>query len=39
MNDTFGIIIKTYDTKSQYLYFKNRHLKNVILLVTILLPL
>ena len=22
MNDTFGIIIKTYDTKSQYLYLK-----------------
>jgi hypothetical protein len=39
MNDAFGIIIKTYDTKSQYLYLKNRHLKNVILLVTILLPL
>lgn len=39
MNDTFGIIIKTNDTKSQYLYLKNKHLKNVILLVTILLPL
>jgi hypothetical protein len=22
MNDAFGIIIKTYDTKSQYLYLK-----------------
>ena len=39
MNDAIGIIIKTYGSKSRYLYLKKRHLKNVILLVTILLPL
>ena len=39
MNDAIGIIIKTYGSKSQYLHLKKRHLKNVILLVTILLPL
>ena len=39
MNDAIGIIIKTYGSESQYLYLKNRHFKNVILLVTILLPL